>query len=77
MCESVSEAFIKLYNCGLVYRKMSLINWCCRLQSAISNIEVEHLELEGPTPLVVPGYEEPVVFGKMYDFAYKLSHSGL
>lgn len=75
MCESVSEAFIKLFNCGLVYRKMSLVNWCCELQSAISNIEVEHLELEGATPLNVPGYKEPVMFGKIYDFAYKICDS--
>ncbi|XP_068236622.1 valine--tRNA ligase-like [Palaemon carinicauda] len=75
MSKSVSEAFIKLFNAGLVYRKMSLVNWCCELQSAISNIEVEHLELEGPTPLRVPGYEQPVTFGKMYDFAYEVSGS--
>ncbi|XP_064091160.1 LOW QUALITY PROTEIN: valine--tRNA ligase-like [Macrobrachium nipponense] len=75
MCKSVSEAFIKLFNAGLVYRKMSLVNWCCELQSAISNIEVEHLELEGPTDLRVPGYDRPVTFGKIYDFAYEVCES--
>lgn len=75
MCDSVSEAFIKLFDAGLVYRKMSLVNWCCELQSAISNIEVEHLELEGPIDLRIPGYEQPVTFGKIYDFAYEVCES--
>lgn len=75
MSESVNEAFIQLYDSGLVYRKYALVNWCCSLQSAISDIEVEHLHLTGPTELNIPGYEEPVTFGKMYDFAYKVSDS--
>lgn len=77
MSEAVTEAFIQLYDSGLVYRKYALVNWCCNLQSAISDIEVEHLHLTGPTELKVPGYENPVTFGKMYDFAYKVSDSGL
>nr|XP_045599154.1 valine--tRNA ligase-like [Procambarus clarkii] len=76
LSKAVTEAFIQLYDSGLVYRKESLINWCCSLQSAVSDIEVDHLHLTGPTELTVPGYEKPVTFGKMYDFAYKINDSG-
>ncbi|XP_042214073.1 valine--tRNA ligase-like isoform X2 [Homarus americanus] len=75
MSEAVTEAFIQLYDSGLVYRKNALVNWCCSLQSAVSDIEVEHLHLTGPTELTIPGYDKPVTFGKMYDFAYKISGS--
>ncbi|KAK8381478.1 hypothetical protein O3P69_018508 [Scylla paramamosain] len=75
MNEAVTEAFVRLYDAGLVYRKEALVNWCCSLQSAISDIEVDHLHLTGPTELTVPGYSKPVTFGKMYDFAYRLADS--
>ena len=31
---------------------------CCTLQSVISKIEVDNLELEGETKLSVPGYDK-------------------
>lgn len=75
MNRAVTEAFVRLYDDGLVYRKEALVNWCCTLQSAISDIEVDHLHLTGPTKLAVPGYDHPVTFGKMYDFAYRTADS--
>lgn len=76
MSRAVTEAFVRLYDDGLVYRKEALVNWCCTLQSAISDIEVDHLHLTGPTELAVPGYDHPVMFGMMYDFAYRTADSG-
>ncbi|XP_053644758.1 valine--tRNA ligase [Cherax quadricarinatus] len=75
MSEAVTAAFIQLYDSGLLYRKKSLVNWCCSLQSAISDIEVDHVYLTGPTELNIPGYEKPVTFGMMYDFAYRVNNS--
>uniref|UniRef100_A0A1Y1N5J3 valine--tRNA ligase n=1 Tax=Photinus pyralis TaxID=7054 RepID=A0A1Y1N5J3_PHOPY len=69
---AVKEAFIRLYDEGLIYRSDYLVNWSCFLQSAISDIEVEHLEVSGPTELAVPGHEVPVQFGVLTKFAYKL-----
>ncbi|KAF5299665.1 hypothetical protein FQA39_LY11460 [Lamprigera yunnana] len=70
---AVKEAFIRLFDDGLIYRGDYLVNWSCILQSAISDIEVEHVQVNGPTLLPVPGYEEPVEFGVLYKFAYKLA----
>ncbi|XP_063873820.1 valine--tRNA ligase-like isoform X3 [Scylla paramamosain] len=72
----LTEAFVCPYDAGLVYRKEALVNWCCSLQSAILDIEVDHLHLTGPTELAVPGYSKPVSFGKMWDFPYRLADSG-
>lgn len=73
MTRAVNEAFIRLYDCGKIYRKESLVNWSCQLQSAISDIEVEHRTVDGATPMQIPGYEQPVQFGLLYQFAYKLA----
>lgn len=73
---AVNNAFIQLFESGLIYRADHLVNWSCTLQSAISDIEVEHLEFDGPKEIHVPNYEKPVEFGTLTYFAYKLHDSG-
>ena len=75
MSYAVNEAFIRLHQKGRIYRKERLVNWSCQLQSAISDIEVDHKIIEGPTKMDVPGYASPIQFGQMYQFAYQLSDS--
>lgn len=71
------KAFIQLFDDNLIYRSDSLINWSCTLESAISDIEVETIEITKPTALPVPGYAEPVKFGELHEIAYKLcGHDG-
>ncbi|CAH8642692.1 unnamed protein product [Schistosoma rodhaini] len=72
MSKAVTEAFIRLYNDGLIYRSLRLVNWSCTLRSAISDIEVDKQELSGRTLLRVPGYNKPVAFGVITSFAYPL-----
>ncbi|EFC41616.1 Valyl-tRNA synthetase [Naegleria gruberi] len=69
---AVKEAFIKMYEQGIIYRKNRLVNWSCVLKSAISNIEVDSDEVEG-NKLFIPGHPEnkKYEFGKMWSFAYK------
>ncbi|KAL1377746.1 hypothetical protein pipiens_016046 [Culex pipiens pipiens] len=57
----VREAFVRLLEAGLIYRKKTLVNWSCSLGSAISDIEVENVEINGPT--TVSGYQRKVTFG--------------
>ncbi|MCB0109761.1 MAG: class I tRNA ligase family protein, partial [Caldilineaceae bacterium] len=47
LSEAVLEAFITLYNEGLIYRGNRLVNWCPRCASAISDLEVEYEEEQG------------------------------
>ncbi len=45
--KAVTEVFIKLYEKGLIYRGKRIINWDIQAKTALSNIEVEHKEIEG------------------------------
>ncbi|PRP73203.1 hypothetical protein PROFUN_03517 [Planoprotostelium fungivorum] len=70
--EAVTEAFVKLHEDGLIYRGERLVNWCCNLQTVISDIEVDHLALEGTTFLDVPGYPRKVEFGTIWTFEFPI-----
>ena len=81
LSQAVVEAFNRFHETGILYRAKRIGNWSCALRSAISNIEVDHLNLEGTTYMEVkshPGnahhphgwYE----FGTLTSFAYELEH---
>jgi valyl-tRNA synthetase len=44
---AVREAFVRLYEQGLIYRGAYIVNWCPRCQTAISDLEVVHEEQKG------------------------------
>jgi valyl-tRNA synthetase len=45
---AVMVAFQKLHEKGLIYRGRYIVNWCPRCQTALSDEEVDHAEIEGP-----------------------------
>ena len=47
LSRAVREAFVRLYERGLIYRGEYLINWSPGLQTAVSDLEVEYSEEEG------------------------------
>jgi valyl-tRNA synthetase len=49
-----------MFEKGLIYRATRLVNWSIQLKTAISDIEVEYLDLDGKTLVQVPGYEKKV-----------------
>src|SRR5712671_6457702 len=55
---AVREAFVRLYDDGLLYRAERLINWCVKDGTALSDLEVDH---------------EEGVKGELYKFAYPLA----
>ena len=59
LSQAVREAFVRLYEKGLIYRGPRLINWSPGLKTAVSDLEVEYSE-------------EP---GKLYYFKYLLADS--
>src|SRR5438309_2980909 len=44
---AVKEAFIRLYEQGLIYRGAYIVNWDPSIQTAVSDLEVEHEERLG------------------------------
>lgn len=75
LCKAVTEAFVRLHERGMIYRSNRLGNWSCALRSAISDIEVDKVEIPGRTLLAIPGYTEKVEFGVLVSFAYKVEGS--
>ncbi len=53
---AVREAFVRLYEQGLMYRATRLINWDPQQQTSLSDLEVDHDEQSG----------------ELYEFAYKI-----
>ena len=47
LSNAVLEVFIRLYEKGLIYRGNYIINWCPRCQTALSDEEAPHRELDG------------------------------
>ncbi|KAG1360302.1 hypothetical protein G6F62_000102 [Rhizopus arrhizus] len=69
---AVENAFMKLYKDGLIYRDTRLVNWCCALETVISDIEVDYKDIQGKTLIQLPGRSEPVEFGVLHNFSYQV-----
>ncbi len=57
---AVTEAFVRLYEAGLIYRATRLINWCPECMTALSDLEVDN---------------EEGANGELFEFAYKVDGS--
>jgi len=83
LSKAVVEAFNRFHEKGLLYRANRLGNWSCALKSAISDIEVDHIDLEGRTFMEVKTHKgnskDPkgrYEFGVLTHFAYPVEDSG-
>jgi valyl-tRNA synthetase len=47
LSNAVLEAFVRLYEDGLIYRGKYMVNWCPASQSAVSDLEVDNKEVDG------------------------------
>lgn len=47
LSKAVREVFVKLYEDGLMYRGPRIVNWSPKLQTAVSDLEVEYTEEPG------------------------------
>ena len=45
--KAVIKVFVDFYNKGLIYKGKKLVNWDPKFQSAISDLEVEQIEVRG------------------------------
>ncbi|KAG9018677.1 hypothetical protein FRB90_010593 [Tulasnella sp. 427] len=77
LSKAVVETFCQLHEDGTIYRANRLVNWCVKLNTAISNLEVDQKELTGRAMMSVPGYDakEKFEFGVITSFAYPIEGS--
>ena len=47
LSRAVIKVFVELYRQGLIYKDKRLVNWDPRLQTAVSDLEVENIEVKG------------------------------
>ncbi len=47
LSRAVRHAFVRLYREGLIYKGRYVVNWCPRCETAVSDLEVVHREVEG------------------------------
>jgi valyl-tRNA synthetase len=47
LSRAVVKVFVELYREGLIYKDKRLVNWDPRLQTAVSDLEVENIEMKG------------------------------
>eukprot|EP01134_Creolimax_fragrantissima_P000228 CFRG0228T1 len=80
----VADTFVSLFDSEMIYRDVRMCNWCVRLQTVISDIEVDNKAIDGRTMITVPkphcvvqgpdeASERDVEVGVMHDFAYQLA----
>ena len=47
LSHAVREVFVRLYEKGLIYRGEYMVNWCPNCHTAISDLEVAHVDVPG------------------------------
>ncbi len=67
LSRAVLEVFVKLYEDGLIYRGKRLVNWDPHFETAISDLEVENLEVDGH----MWHFKYPLAGGETYTFVQK------
>lgn len=75
LTKAVNEAFVTLHDDGTIYRASRLVNWSTKLNTAISNLEVDNKNVNGKTLLSVPGYDDKIEFGVLTSFSYEVDGS--
>ncbi|MCX5687443.1 MAG: valine--tRNA ligase, partial [Candidatus Omnitrophica bacterium] len=63
LSEAVLEAFVQLYNKDLIYRGNYIINWCPRCQTALSDEEAPHKDVEGKLYYILYPFKEGIEHG--------------
>ncbi|KAM0679721.1 hypothetical protein GINT2_002131 [Glugoides intestinalis] len=69
--KSVSIAFCQLYKKGLIYRDNKIVNWCGKLKTTLSDLEVNYKDVDGGSIIEVDGGKYKV--GVLYYIKYYLT----
>ena len=70
LSKGVEEAFVRMFDSGYIYRDTRLVSWCPYLKTALSDIEVDPMEVSKPDRIRIPGYEKTVEVGMLWHFKY-------
>lgn len=65
--DAVIKVFVEMYNKGLIYRGKRLVNWDPHFETAISDLEVENIEVAGQ----MWHFKYPLADGQTYTYVEK------
>ncbi len=65
--DAVLKVFVQMYNDGLIYRGKRLVNWDPHFETAISDLEVENIEVDGH----MWHFKYPLAGGETYEYVEK------
>ncbi|WP_298842762.1 valine--tRNA ligase [uncultured Roseobacter sp.] len=65
--DAVIRVFVDMYNKGLIYRGKRLVNWDPHFETAISDLEVENIEVDGH----MWHFKYPLAGGETYEYLEK------
>ena len=65
--DAVIKVFVEMYNKGLIYRGKRLVNWDPHFETAISDLEVENIEVAGH----MWHFKYPLANGETYEYLEK------
>ncbi|MEN8841412.1 MAG: class I tRNA ligase family protein, partial [Octadecabacter sp.] len=65
--DAVIKVFVEMYNKGLIYRGKRLVNWDPHFETAISDLEVENIEVDGH----MWHFKYPLAGGATYEYVEK------
>ena len=71
--DAVLKVFVEMYNKGLVYRGKRLVNWDPHFETAISDLEVENIEVDG----LMWHFKYPLADGETYEYVEKDEHGAV
>eukprot|EP00917_Polyrhabdina_sp_WS-2016_P009728 GHVP01021406.1.p1 GENE.GHVP01021406.1~~GHVP01021406.1.p1 ORF type:complete len:974 (-),score=183.89 GHVP01021406.1:187-3108(-) len=79
LSRSVNIAFIKLFEDGLIKRESRLVNWCSKLNTTLSDLEVDNRDVNGGEWLNINenGFDKKYQFGILYEIIYRIDDSDL
>ncbi|OAG32227.1 valyl-tRNA synthetase [Nematocida sp. ERTm5] len=71
---AVTEAFVRFYEEGLIYRGNRLSNWCAKIQTSLSDLEVDYKMVEPYGKIFTDGKE--YVAGRIFTIKYSVEVDG-
>ena len=67
LSKAVLKVFVELYQKGLIYKDKRLVNWDPKFETAISDLEVENIEVDGH----MWHFKYPLAGGETYEYIEK------
>ncbi|KAI5180426.1 valyl-tRNA synthetase [Nematocida sp. AWRm80] len=74
LSSAVTDAFIEFHRQGLIYRGKRIVNWCAKIQTTLSDLEVNYTQVTPFQKIQTDGGS--YVFGRLFVVKYTIEKDG-